>query len=258
MSSFSNRQFNNINVIFCLLIVVCLVVIGYLSFGDTSNGGLSYSKVAKLSDSVYPNINTASLNADLGLIATALSREARDQKIASRALTISTSNGSLAQVISGSSATNWLDLLDAQTTLLTQVNVTEAATLQHQIKVLKVINTPISATTLANIAQRITEMKVADDQAVSEILLSDITSKLNAAVIAARLSGDNGTDMQADLTTIAQDAAAGYDLSQGAEIVLFNDKFNQPQLTLNLASAKLDILAADNAAKTVIGYLGGD
>lgn len=106
--------------------------------------------------------------------------------------------------------------------------------------------------------QQVEMIKLADDQQVSENLLSQISSRLSSAVAEAGKQGLAITNPQADLTTLNSDVLYGHALSSAIESSLQLNNVNSYDFRTYYAqsvTASRDINAAVNAAREVIGIL---
>lgn len=285
MKAISQREFNSINLISGIVILLCVFYVGYrLSINKSNSQPRSTVVVeAPLQTKLTNGYGIANLGTDLAIINRSINQQHIDQMVANRSFMGKSkiiSNPFNSSIIAKQEIERRLTLVtqmsselnavrhlsESQSNLLNSNIGLIGDSLNSLEKDLKDRNSGIvisqlnSQFTIFNETQiQVALVKVADDQQINEYLLSQLSDSLNQAISVAKTQGLAVTNFQADLTTLDSDETNSLIISKSVENSLAVSNFNGISSLTNdsasLDSANRDILAALNAARTIINSL---
>jgi len=284
MKGITQREFNYINLISGIVIFVCFFYVGYKLTNHSANK-LSTNKPLienALIDNLPSNSNTVTLTNDLLVINSSIKQQSIDLSLFNDGLKQSTKIGVKNNALDN--LTMAKQTISHQLNLVAQMNSELIATRElsaSQLSLLKsnvglvklnleslkkelqtnksgfVINQLNSQLKIYNSTYlQITLVKVSDDQVISELLFQQLASRLEQAISLARSQGVAVTDFDADLTTLTSDDTASLAISKSIERQLsmsnLSSLSNLNKYNAKLLTARRDILAAFNAAQTIV------
>lgn len=282
MKSISDREFSLINLIFGIIILLSIIYISLNLVNDNQYKTISSVRESRLNLSIGAGNNSTSYANDIKTINESINQENIDQNLLTKGLNpknylMKESYGVVVNTTRLAYQEKTTDLLDQEIKSSTQLSKAEVINLTAQVQQLKTNLKLIKAMlSTANHLQksllqkeneifplqvsRLELLKIADDQQASEIEISKLSKVFIGAINNAAYQGVNVTNLRADLTTVNSDIKYGRNISSSIETSLVNlsklPTMKKFQLLNNqLATGKRDILAALNAAKSIINDL---
>jgi len=284
MKGITQREFNYINLISGIVIFLCVFYVGYKLTNNSANKLIKNKPLIEsaLAVSLPIGSNTTSLTNDLKII---------NRSIKQQTIDLSLFNSGLKQTTKIGSKNNSLDnlalaqqIISDQLSLVAQMESELIATKELSAAQLNVLKSNVGLVKLnleslnrelktnnsglvidqlntqfkiyKNTYLQITLVKESDDQVIAELLFQQLTSRLKQAISLSQSQGVAVTDFDADLTTLMSDYLASLAISKSIETQLAVSNLNSLS-SLNKDNAKLltarrDILAAFNAAQTIV------
>ncbi len=253
MQKINQLKISFVNIFLSIVVVAAIGYTGYIASFSSNGTNLNYSSFnePRLGLSINSGIKLSDFRQDLSQITRVVKQEKIDQ---------STANILISSVMSSKpdigSILAWNRVLKSEIKTLTQMPKQKKTNLLSQIQKLNITGELNGLEFYKLMVPKITLIKVSDDQLVAEGLLAQLAVKLPKAIqLSGVHSGDPVTNLEADLTTLNADVSLGKALASEQYNKLYNGKYSIKVINVNLATGNRDILAAINAALTVVNSL---
>ena len=273
-----DKEYNIINVLLSIIILLSVAYIGVRLNNNQPTITSRLPRETKLPLTLSADWTTAALTNELKIINTAVDQQKLDQALVNKSFNdqryqLRDNYYQLSSaVIEINSREKILEQAELEIKATTQLTPSQTKGLLNQLATQVLLLDYINKTTTfknnnvnqklkfeyPSFAQNVDQaglIKVADDQQASEELLNKVANNLSLAISSASVQGVLVTNFQADLTTLTSDIKAAHGLSNSYEQSLVNSSLSINQLeqvNKTLITSQLDIMAAINAATTIV------